>query len=191
MEPIEIPIVTLPGKVLVVGCCLFIVVVILWWSAPKLKAFLNVASGRLPRPSGMKNIHLVFGFFVYPFVFALAAIAAMIGCGVATESPTLVSSTGITGGNLVCDSPWEFAFFSCTTSFGESRKLIQWNEIDRVDCLSRSDGTIAELDIHSGTRQIEIGSVAVRDLRKVHEAIRAHTAEGAVMPCYVSLGRSE
>lgn len=184
MGPIEIPIATPLGKVGVIGCCALIVMVVLWWGVPKFKGFLDTAFGRTLRKPETKNIHIVLGFAVYAIIFAPAAVATLIGAGIATTAPTLVSSTGVMGSNFACEVASSLVF-SCSSplGFGNRRKTILWTEIDRVDCISRGDGTIGALYIHSRTRQIEIGSLAVHDLSGVRKVILAHAPQSAARPC--------
>jgi hypothetical protein len=193
MDTMEIPAGTLAGKTVVVACCLLIVVGVLAWGVPKFWEFLNVVLGRAPRKPGTKNIHLVLGFFVYGLIFAPVFIAAMIGASVATAGPTLLSSEGIVGRELDCGSDLGVFSFSCSSPLGrsDSRKIILWNEIDKVDCISRRDGTIRELHVDSGSRQIVIGSLGVYNLHSAHQFIAARAPKGAVKACHVPRGRNQ
>ncbi len=166
------------------ACCVLIVWAVLWWWWPKFKIFLNTLSGRAPRKPETKNIHIILGFIVYAIILAPAAIATFIGVGIATTAPTLISSTGVMGTTSACEGLSSVVIFTCRTPFslGNRRKTITWNEIDRVECTSRDDGTISALYIHSGTRQIEIGSFAIRDLRGAHDVILAHAPRSAARP---------
>jgi len=190
MDPIEIPVASALGKLVVIGCCVLIVWAVLWWWWPKFKIFLNTVFGRTPRKPETKNIHIILGFIVYAIILAPAAIAAFIGVGIATTPPTLISSTGVTGMTFACQGLPSVVIFTCSTPFslGNPRKTITWNEIDRVECASRGDGTISALSIHSGTRQIEIGSLAVRDLSGAHDVILAHAPRSAARPCQGAFG---
>jgi hypothetical protein len=185
MDPIEIPIATPLGKVVVIGCCALIVMAVLWWGVPKFKSFLDAAFGRTLRKPETKNIHIVLGFIVYAVIFAPAAVATFIGVGIATTAPTLVSSTGVMGSNFACVGASSLVFSCSSTldSLGNRRKTILWTEIDRVDCISRGDGTIGALYVRSRTQQIEIGSFAIHDLSGVHKVILAHAPQGAARPC--------
>jgi hypothetical protein len=193
MDTMEIPVASLAGKVVVTGCCVLVVAGILVWGVPKFRVFLRVVFGREPRKPETKTIHLVFGFIVYAIIFAPAVVAVLIGVGVATAAPTLISFEGIVGGNLVCNSDLSVVFFSCESplSASSSRKMIRWDEIERVDCISRRNGTIRELIIDAGARRIEIGSLAVYDLSGAHQFILAHAPKDAAQPCHVPLGRNQ
>jgi len=184
MGPIEIPVASPIGKLVVMASCVLIVWAVLWWWWPKFKIFLNTLSGRTPRKPETKNIHMILGFIVYAIILAPAAIATFIGVGIATTAPTLISSTGVMGTTSACEGLSSVVIFTCRTPFslGNRRKTITWNEIDRVECTSRDDGTISALYIHSGTRQIEIGSFAIRDLRGAHDVILAHAPRSAARP---------
>ncbi len=184
MGPIEIPVASPIGKLVVMDCCVLIVWAVLWWWWPKFKIFLNTLSGRTPRKPETKNIHIILGFIVYAIILTPAAIATFIGVGIATTAPTLISSTGVMGTTSACEGLSSVVIFTCRTPFslGNRRKTITWNEIDRVECTSRDDGTISALYIHSGTRQIEIGSFAIRDLRGAHDVILAHAPRSAARP---------
>ena len=184
MDAIEIPVASALGKLVVIGCCVLIVWAVLWWWWPKFKIFLNTVFGRTPRKPETKNIHIILGFIVYAIILTPAAIATFIGVGIATTAPTLISSTGVMGTTSACEGLSSVVIFTCRTPFslGNRRKTITWNEIDRVECTSRDDGTISALYIHSGTRQIEIGSFAIRDLRGAHDVILAHAPRSAARP---------
>src|SRR5882724_5416407 len=190
MDPIEIPVASAVGKLVVLACCVLMVSAVLWWWWPKFKIFLNALSGRTPRKPETKNIHMILGFLVYAIILAPAAIATFIGVGIATTTPTLISSTGVMGTTFACEGLPSVVIFTCSTPFslGNRRKTIAWNEIDRVECTSRGDGTISALSIHSGTRQIEIGSFAIRDLRGAHDVILAHAPRSAARPCQGAFG---
>ncbi len=184
MDAIEIPVASALGKLVVIGCCVLILWAVLWWWWPKFKIFLNTVFGRTPRKPETKNIHIILGFIVYAIILTPAAIATFIGVGIATTAPTLISSTGVMGTTSACEGLSSVVIFTCRTPFslGNRRKTITWNEIDRVECTSRDDGTISALYIHSGTRQIEIGSFAIRDLRGAHDVILAHAPRSAARP---------
>lgn len=191
MDTMEIPAGTFSGKAIVVACSALIIVAILAWGVPKFRVFLAVVFGRAPRKPGTRNIHLALGFVVYALVFAPVVIATFIGVGMATARPTVLSSQGISGGQLNCNSDFSIVFFSCTSPFrapGHSEELLQWEQIEKVDCISRSDGTIRELYINAGTRRIEIGSLAVYDLTAAHQFILEHAPNAAVRACQVPLG---
>jgi hypothetical protein len=193
MDPIEIPVASAIGKLVVIACCVLIVWAVRWWWWPKFTIFLNAVSGRTVRKPESKNIHIILGFIVYAIFLAPAAIATFIGVGIATTAPTLISSTGVMGTMFDCEGLPSVAIFTCSTSFslGNRRKTITWNEIDRVECTSRHDGTISALYIHSGTRQIEIGSFAIRDLRGPHDVILAHALRSAARPCQGAFGAGQ
>jgi YD repeat-containing protein len=96
-----------------------------------------------------------------------------------------ISSTGVTGTTFVCEGLPSVVIFSCRTPFslGNRRKTITWNEIDRVECVSRHEGTIGALCVYSKTQRIEIGSFAVRDLSGAHDIILANAPPSATRPC--------
>jgi hypothetical protein len=186
MDSIEIPAATFVGKAVVIGACVLVVVGILAWVVPKFKVFLNVVFGGTPRKPETRHIHLVLGFFVYALMFAPAAIATFIGVGVAAAGPTVISSEGVAGSDLACDSDLGVFPFSCAASLNllvNSRQLLRWDEIDKVGCISRHDGTIRELYVKAGVRSIAIGSLAVHDLSRVRQLILAHAPRGVAEPC--------
>jgi len=193
MDPIEIPVASAIGKLVAIACCVLIVWAVLWWWWPKFKIFLNTVSGRTPRKRETKNIHMILGFIVYAIILAPAAIATFIGVGIATTTPTLISSTGVMGTTFACEGLPSVVIFTCSTPFslGNRRKTITWNEIDPVECTSRDDSTISALYIHSGTRQIEIGSFAIRDLRGAHDVVLAHAPWSAARPCQGAFGAGQ
>lgn len=194
MNAMEIPAATLAGKIVVMGCCFMIVAATLAWGVPKFIFFLKVVFGIAPRKPETKAIHLVLGFVIYALVFAPVFIASLIGVGIATAAPTRLNSEGVTGGDLFCASDLGYLSFSCTSSLnprGDSRIMIPWTNIDRVDCISRRNGTIRELHIISGAQRITIGSLAVYDLNPVLHMILAHAPERTVQPCHVPLGRNQ
>jgi hypothetical protein len=190
MDPIEIPVASPLGKVVVIGCCILLAVAVLWWAGPKFRTFLNTVSGRTPRKPEITNVHIIFGFAVYLVILAPVVIAAYIGVGIATTAPTRISSTGVTGTTFVCEGWPSVVIFSCSTPFtlGNRRKTITWNEIDRVECTSRHDGTISALYISSRTRRIEIGTFAMHDLSGAHDVILAHVPRSAAQPCQSAFG---
>jgi len=185
VDPIEIPVASPLGRVVVIGCCVLIVIAVLWWAGPKFRTFLNIVSGRKPRKPGTTNLHIVFGLVIYLIILAPVVIAAYVGVGIATTAPTLISSTGVTGTTFVCECLPTVLIFSCRTPFslGSRRKTITWNEIDRVECVSRDDGTIGALSVYSKTQRIEIGSFAVRNLSAAHDIILARAPPSATRPC--------
>ena len=185
MDSIEIPVASPLGKVVVISCCVLIVIAVLWWTGPKFRTFLNTISGRTPQKPETKNLHIVFGFVVYLIILAPVVIAAYVGVGIATTAPTLIASTGVTGTTFVCEGLPSAVIFSCWTPFslGNRRKTITWYEIDRVECVSRDDGTISSLSVYSNTQRIEISSFAIHDLSAAHDMILAHVARSAARPC--------
>jgi hypothetical protein len=196
MNPIKIPIATAGGKSLIIAACALVVVGVLSWGAPKFRVFLNVVLGKAPRKPGTKNIHLVFGFFVYLIIFAPVVIATFIGVGVATARPTVISDEGVSGGDLVCDSELRFSLLPllCTsplTPNAASPVIVKWEEIDRVNCIVRRNGTVREVEITSGRRRIHIGSMVVYDLGAVHQFIVDHSPKSAAHACFVPLGRNQ
>ncbi|MCU1241562.1 MAG: hypothetical protein JWO71_2288 [Candidatus Acidoferrum typicum] len=190
MDPIEIPVASPLGEVVVIGCCVLLAGAALWWAGPKFRAFLNTLSRRRLQKPETTNVHIIFGFVVYLIILAPVVIATYVGVGVATTAPTLISSTGVTGTTFVCEGSPILIIFSCSTPFslGNRRKTIAWNEIDRVECTSRHDGTISALYISSKTRRIEIGSFAIHDLSGPHDVILAHTPRSAAQPCQTAFG---
>jgi len=140
MDPIEIPVASAVGKLVVLACCVLLVWAVLWWWWPKFKIFLNALSGRTPRKPETKNIHIILGFIVYAIILAPAAIATFIGVGIAATAPTLISSTGVTGATFAGEGLPSVVISTCRTPFslGDRRKTIAWNEIDRVECTSPS-----------------------------------------------------
>jgi hypothetical protein len=185
MEPIEIPIATPFSKLVAVACCVLTIVAILWWAAPKFRFFLRSISGDASRAANTRTIHIFLGFLVYAIVLAPAGIATLIGVGVAFTPPTVVYSAGVTGGTLLCTGARVPISFSCSSpfSFKQRRLTITWAEMERIECISRDDGTIGVLYIYSGSRRIEIGNFAVRDLTGVHDVILAHAPQSAARPC--------
>jgi hypothetical protein len=185
MDPIEIPIATPFSKLVVIACCVLTVVAILWWAAPKFRFFLRSISGHASGAAEIGTIHILLGFLVYAIVLAPVGIATLIGVGVAFTPPTIVSSAGVTGGTFLCTGARIPVSFSCSSpfSFRQRRLTITWAEMERVECVSRDDGTIGVLYIYSGTRRIEIGNFAVRDLNGVHDVILANAPRSAARPC--------
>src|SRR4029077_2669567 len=153
--------------------------------APKFRLFLRSISGDGSRAARTGTAHIFLGFLVYAVVLAPAGIATLIGVGVAFSPPTVVSSVGVTGGTFLCAGARIPISFSCSSpfSFKQRRLTITWAEMERIECVSRDDGSIGVLYIYSGTRRIEIGNFAVRDLRGVHEVILAHAPRSAARPC--------
>jgi hypothetical protein len=136
---------------------------------------------------------MILGFIVYAIILAPAAIATFISVGIATTTPTLISSTGVMGTTFACEGLPSVVIFTCSTPFslGNRRKTITWDEIDRVECTSRDDGTIRALYFHSGTRQIEIDSFAIHDLHGAHDVILAHAPRSAARPCQGAFGAGQ
>jgi hypothetical protein len=62
--------------------------------------------------------------------------------------------------------------------------MIRWEDIGRVGCLSRHDGTIRELQIDAGARRIEVGSLGVCDLSAAYAVILAHSPRGTAQACH-------
>jgi hypothetical protein len=91
-DPIEIPVATLPIKLLMSFACLFIILVVLWWGVAKFRTYLRVATGREPRKPGTRTIHLALGFLVYLIIFAPAVIAELIFLEITTTPPSIVSA---------------------------------------------------------------------------------------------------
>ena len=171
MEPIEIPVATLPIKLVMGPACLLIIAVVLWWGVPKFRTFLRILSGREPRKPGTKNIHLALGFVIYPFFFAPALIAAAIFIQMLTTPPAIVSDAGVAGGGGAL----------------ASRKTIAWNEAQRVDCdLRRADHSVSKLRIIAPNKIIELAGGG--DLSDVRDLIWSKVPRQAVRPCSVPFG---
>jgi hypothetical protein len=186
MNTMDIPADTLTGKVVIAGFCGLFALGILAWSVPKFIRFLRTVVGATPGKPGARNIHLVLGFFIYLAVFAAAAMAAFIGARVATAQPTRISPAGITGVDWSCSRELGFFSVTCTSPLGwraNSRQTIQWPEIEKVDCISGNHGTISQLTIFAPGRRIQIGSLAVHDLKDVHQLILSQAPKSAVRAC--------
>lgn len=169
MNPVEIPFAVWPYTLLIGAGTSFIAVVVLWWTLPKFLVFLRVVSGREPRKPGTKTVHLVAGFFIFAFLFSLAAIPGGIFIQLLTQPPTLVSDQGVTGGGGLL-----FA-----------RKTITWSAMEHVTCLQRRDRTISSIGINSAGDRIDIGSTGMSDLAPILALIRARTAPGVVHSCTI------
>jgi hypothetical protein len=168
MEPIEIPVATLPIKLVMGPACLLIIAVVLWWGVPKFRTFLRILSGREPRKPGTKNIHLALGFIIYALVFAPALIAAAIFIQIMTTPPAVVSDGGVAGGG----------------GWLSPRKTIAWDEVRRVDCnLRRSGRTVMLLRIVAPNKRIELSGGD--DLTEVRDIIWARVPRHAPQPCSV------
>ena len=168
MEPIEIPVATLPIKLVMGPACLLIIAVVLWWGVPKFRTFLRILSGREPRKPGTKNIHLALGFIIYALVFAPALLAAAIFIELMTTPPAVVSDEGVAGGG-----GWLFP-----------RKTIAWDEVQRVDCnLRRSGRTVTLLRIVAPSKRIELSGGD--DLTEVRDIIWARVPRHARQSCSV------
>ena len=183
MAPIEIPIASPVGKLLVLGCCLFVVVAVLWWAVPKFIKFLKGVSGRSPDKSKTKPIHVVLGFLIYAIVFLPVVLASFAGVGIATTPPTRITSTGVTGGTFVCTGI--LPGFSCSfpLRFLHPQTTIPWNEIERVECVARDDRTVSSVYVYSRTQHIEIGDFALRDLSGIRDVIAAKAPPGTTRAC--------
>jgi hypothetical protein len=193
LAPIEIPVASPLGKLLVVGCCLLVGVTVLWWAVPKFINFLKTVFGHSLNNSKMKPIQVVLGFLIYAIVFLPFVIAFLAGVGIATTPPTRITSTGVTGGTFFCVGTRLFLSFSCSFpfSFIHPQAMIPWHEIDRVECVVRRDLTVSTVYVHSRTQRIEIGSLAVRDLGGVRDVLAANAPPGATAPCRTGFDESE
>jgi hypothetical protein len=168
MEPIEIPVATLPVKLVMGPACLLVVVVVLWWGVPKFRTFLRNVFGREPRKPGTKPIHLALGFVVYGLVFSPALIAAAIFIQIVTTPAAIVSDTGVAGGGGALSS----------------RKTIAWGEVQRIDCdLHRTGRTVTLLRIVAPGKRIELSGGS--DLTRVRDYIWVHVPQRAIRPCSV------
>jgi hypothetical protein len=171
MEPIEIPVASLPIKLVMGPACLLIIAVVLWWGVPKFTTFLRILSGREPRKPGTKNIHLALGFIIYAFVFAPAVIAGAIFIQMMTTPPAIVSDAGVAGGGGALSS----------------RKTIAWNEVQRVDCdLRRADRSVNKLRIVAPNKIIELAGGG--DLRDIRDLIWSKVPRQAIQSCSVPFG---
>ena len=193
MAPIEIPVASLLGKLLVLGCCLLVAVAVLWWAVPKFMNFLKTVSGRSPNKPRLKPIHVALGFLIYAIVFLPVAIASFAGVGIATTPSTRITSTGITGGTFVCTGTRLFLSFSCSFPFGfiHPQTTILWNEIERVECVARDDRTVSTVYVYSQTKRIEIGNFALRDLSGIRDVLAANAPAGTTRTCRSGFGDSE
>lgn len=161
MEPIEIPVATLWGKMFAGSCCLLVALAVLWWTLPKFLVLIRGVAGREPRNPETKTIHRLIDFVIYGFLFSVAAVAGRIFLHMTTTPPTILSASGITaGGGLVT-----------------SRTAIGWEEIRRVDCQARRNNTVSQITVQAGERRIVISSLAIYDLT------------GVVRPCRVVFRR--
>jgi hypothetical protein len=185
MDVIEIPVATVALKAFISGLCGIIALAILFWWAPKFALFLKTVLGTAPRKPESKTIHQVLGFVVYLLICAPAFIAGYVGVTVATAKPTRLSAEGIEGVDWACQRELG-VLFACSSPLGErvnSRRTIRWGEIDKVQCFSDSTGVIREISIHAAAQHIQIGSLAVRDLREVRRVILSQVAQSAAQPC--------
>jgi len=157
MEPIEIPFATLPVKLVMGPACLLVVVVVLWWGVPKFRIFLRIVLGREPRKPGTKSIHLVLGFAVYALVFSPALTTAAIFIQIMTTPAAIVSDAGVAG---VAGGGGALS----------SRKIIAWDEIQRIDCdLHRAGRTVTLLRVVAPGKRIELSGGG--DLTRVRDYI--------------------
>jgi hypothetical protein len=169
MHPIEIPVATLPIKLLMGGTCFLIALVVFWWGVPKFVQFLRVVLGCEPRKPGTKTIHLVAGFFVYAFIFFFPTVATLIFLELVTTPPSVVSSEGVTGGG-----GWVY-----------SRKTFRWEDVNRINCIANRDGSVRTLVFVSGDRRIEIGNAGGFDLRTIREKVQEHVPDSVMRACHV------
>jgi hypothetical protein len=168
----------------VVFTCAALFIGVLAWGLPKFVGFVRIVLGLAPRRPGTRNIHLVLGFVVYAVVFAPAALAAFIAVNIARATPPELSSEGISGAERACSS--HGLSFSCSSLFdgrGNSRRTIQWGQIDEVDCTTSADGSVREISIRAANQRIQIGNLAINDLRSVLETILSYAPKSARRPC--------
>jgi hypothetical protein len=178
VNQIEILIATPIGKFVILGCCLAMVIAIIYWGTPRFNVFLTTVVACTIRP-----VHRILGFVVYTFVFAPAVIAAYLGLAIVTIPPTVISSQGVTGGQLAC---YRSMMPTCTfplNSWITSRSTISWEEIENVRCISRQDGSVRGFRIDAGNRRIEVGNLGNHDLGAALAIIRARAPKGTVQPC--------
>jgi hypothetical protein len=193
LTPIEIPVASPLGKLLVLGCSLLVAVAVLCWAAPKFTQFLKTVFDRSPSNPKMTPLHIAMGFLIYAIVFLPVAIASFAGVGIATTPPTRITPTGVTGGTFVCTGTRLVLSFSCSFQFSfiHPQTTLPWNEIERVECVVRQDRTVSTVYVYSRTQRIEIGSFARRDLSGVHDVLAANVPPGATRPCRTGFGESE
>jgi hypothetical protein len=193
LAPIEIPVASLLGKLLVLGSSLLAAVAVLWWVVPKFTKFLKTVFGRSPSTPKMRPLHIAMGFLLYAIVFLPVAIASFAGVGIATTPPTRITSTGVTGGTFVCTGTRLVLSFSCSfpLSFIHPQTTIPWHEIERVECVVRQDRTVSTVYVYSRTQRIEIGSFALRDLSRIHAVLATNAPLGVTAPCRAGFGESE
>jgi hypothetical protein len=83
LETIEIPVATLPIKLITAPCCALIVLAVLWWAIPKFRLYLRI---------------LTLGFMVYVIIFSPTVIAALICINLLATPPAVLSAGGVVAG---------------------------------------------------------------------------------------------
>jgi hypothetical protein len=120
LTPIEIPVASPLGKLLVLGCSLLVAVAVLWWAAPKFTQFLKTVFDSSPSNPKMTPLHIAMGFLIYAIVFSCPS--PLLPLGMATTPPTRITPTGVTGGTFACTGTRLVLSFPCSFQFSFIRK---------------------------------------------------------------------
>jgi hypothetical protein len=105
---------------------------------------------------------------VFAIILMPATVSTLIFLNLLTQSPTVITVEGISTGESVI----------------YSKKLIRWEEVERVYCsVARYNGSIGELRLIAGKRRVFLGNLSGVDLRDVRSAIEEHVREESMEPC--------
>jgi hypothetical protein len=155
----EIPIATVPVRLMMGGVCTLFVLAIFGWWLPRGVKYLRDKT--VPR-NGLVTV-----IFLLPIVIGFAPLVILVT--LITNPTTFVTETGVMR---------ESAFYGKPVSFA-------WNDNDHVDCHSTRGGSrLRSMTITaSDGRRIEIGNASGVDLYSVRELIQNQLGAGAMHHC--------
>lgn len=163
MTPLEIPIATIPVRILMGFACIFVAVVVLGWVAPRFMIYVR----SLPK---IKWTVALAGGIVYAVMFGFALIPAIMFVELVQNPKTVISDEGLTRDPSLIH--------------GSTR--ISWNEITRVTCLISRSGRVTSLSIHAvDGKVITVGNSGTAVLGPVYELLERRLGKGVVETCWI------
>jgi hypothetical protein len=158
----EVPLATLPFRIIMGSACLLFVVGIYGFWLPKFPKFLKVLPGK---SLAQKIIGTI--IFILPIIIGLAP--AVILLGLIENQSTYITNTGVISPSL----------------FHRTPTIITWDQITRVTCTMRHNRPITTLTIvASDNRRIQMGNAGHGDLDNIHELLTNQLGATIVRPCY-------
>ena len=167
MTPIEIPFAAGPIRLFMGLVCLCFAGVILGWLTPKF--FVFARQFRTMKPS-----IAIIGAIFYIVMFGFALIPTVILIELIENPKTIISDAGISE--------------DATALHGSTH--IEWNEIQKVGCLTSRSGRVTRLSIRAvDGRKIMVGNSGTAVLGPAYDLLHARLGDGIVERCWIPFRR--